>query len=132
MELQKACVGYLSNYEVLEILQGAKSNKQHRKPHNQLATISYQTIRYLEDTPSKKHTPESITGFLKAVQAFKLTKCEKLTLLNLCPTTALEIQLVIEDSEERLTEDEVNSLLQVIATHLGNDKTNDMEMDTDQ
>lgn len=123
--MRKSCVGYLSNYEVLDILQGAKSNKQHRKPHNQLATITYQTIRYLEDTPCKKHTPATITGFLKAVEAFKLTKCEKLTLLNLCPTTALEIQLVIEDSEERLSEEEVSSLLQVISDHLIDDKVNE-------
>ncbi|XP_048507710.1 DNA-directed RNA polymerase III subunit RPC9 isoform X2 [Athalia rosae] len=120
-ERRKACVGYLSNYEVLDILQGARSNRQHRKPHNQLATITYQTIRYLEDTPCKKQTPATISSFLKAVEALKLTKCEKLMLLNLCPSTALEIQLVIEDSEERLTEDEVSSLLQVIASHLTND-----------
>lgn len=157
---RKACVGYLSNYEVLDILQGAKSNKQHRKPHNQLATITYQTLRYLEDTPCKKHTPETITRFLKAVESFKLTKCEKLTLLNLCPSTALEIQLVrifnsctlqffilnrqssymscsmtfqvIEDSEERLSEEEVNSLLEVIQSHLTDDKTDDLETEETQ
>lgn len=31
---------------------------------------------------------------MKALKSFKLTKCEKLALLNLCPKTPLEMQLV--------------------------------------
>lgn len=91
----KECSSYLSNYEVLETLQNIKSSKK-QKGQNQLATITYQTIRYLEDTPCKKQTPEKINKFLAAVEPFKLTKCEKLTLLNQNPKTALEIQLVLK------------------------------------
>lgn len=87
------CSAYLSNHEVLDILQSIKSNKSH-KPQNQLATITYQTIRYLEDTPCKKQSEEKINAFLKAVEPFKLTKNEKLSLINHCPKSALEIQLV--------------------------------------
>lgn len=61
---------------------------------NQLATITYQTIKYLEDTPCKKQTPDAISQFLRAIEPFKLTKAEKLALLNICPTTPVEIQLV--------------------------------------
>lgn len=89
----KETSAHLSNYEVLDILKGIKSNKK-QKSRNQLATITYQTIRYLEETPCKDQTPEKIRDFLKAVEAFNLTKSEKLILLNLCPKTALEIQLV--------------------------------------
>ena len=89
----KECTAYLSNYEVLNILQSMKSNKK-QKSEQQLATITYQTVKYLENTPSSKHSPEKIHNFLKAVEPYKLTKCEKLTLLNLCPKTAVEIQLV--------------------------------------
>ncbi|KAJ8679919.1 hypothetical protein QAD02_015706 [Eretmocerus hayati] len=113
----KENAAYLSNYEVLDILKNIKSKKK-SKGQNQLATITYQTIRYLEDTPCKKQSPEKIKSFLAAVEPFKLTKCEKLTLLNQCPKTALEIQLIIEDSEDRLSEEEVEALLQVITEHL--------------
>lgn len=61
---------------------------------NQFATITYETIKYLENTPCKKQSSEKIQEFLKAMAPIKLTKAEKLTLLNLCPTTPLEIQLV--------------------------------------
>ncbi|XP_024867161.1 DNA-directed RNA polymerase III subunit RPC9-like [Temnothorax curvispinosus] len=102
----------LSNYEVLNILQNTKSYK---KQMNQLATITYQTIKYLEDTPCKKQNPEKIHEFLKAMEPIKLTKAEKLTLLNLCPTTLVEIQLMVEESEERLSEEEAKTVLQIVA-----------------
>ncbi|KAG7208921.1 hypothetical protein KM043_015100 [Ampulex compressa] len=122
MEVLKECSAYLSNYEVLSILQNIKSNKKQKMTQNQLATITYQTIRYLEDTPCKRQTPETIRDFLKALESFKLTKCEKLTLLNVCPKTALEIQLIVEDSEDRLNDEQVESLLQVITNHLGEEE----------
>ncbi|XP_078044511.1 CGRP receptor component isoform X1 [Augochlora pura] len=119
MEVLKECSAYLSNYEVLDMLQNIKANKKQKMKQNQLATITYQTIRYLEDTSCKKQSPKKIQDFLKAVECFKLTKCEKLTLLNVCPKTPLEIQLIVEDSEDRLTDEEVEALLQVIANCLG-------------
>lgn len=142
----KDCSEYLSNYEVLDLLKNIKTNKKQKK-QSQLATITYETIRYLEETPCAKQTPEKIQQFLKSCKTYKLSKCEKLTLLNLVPKTALEIQLVyltvfkffilfrnknfrcnfsylfnfeiwlqtIEDGEDRLTEEEVDSLLETIS-----------------
>lgn len=106
----------LSNYEVLDILRNTKSYKQ--KP-NQLATITYQTIKYLENMPCKTQNPEKIKEFLKAMESIKLTKAEKLALLNLCPTRPIEIQLLVEESEERLTEEEVETVLQIVANVRG-------------
>ncbi|EZA50533.1 hypothetical protein DMN91_010057 [Ooceraea biroi] len=116
----------LSNYEVLKILQNTKSYKKQKM--NQLATITYQTIKYLEDTPCKKQSEEKIVEYLKAMESKKLTKAEKLTLLNLCPTTPLEIQLMVEESEERLSEEEVEAVLQIV-TNVREDKQ-DTEQET--
>lgn len=114
MEVLNDCSALLSNYEVFDMLQSMKSNKKQKMTQNQLATITYQTIRYLEETPCKKQTPEKIRKYLEAMKPFNLTKSEKLTLLNICPKTALEIQLIIEESEERLSTEEVESLLEII------------------
>lgn len=54
----------------------------------------FQTIQYLQDTPCSHQSPEIIHNFLKALEPFKLTKAEKVMLLNSPPTTPLEIQLV--------------------------------------
>ncbi|XP_076755616.1 CGRP receptor component [Xylocopa sonorina] len=127
MEVLKECSAYLSNYEVLHILQNIKANKKQKMKQNQLATITYQTIRYLEETPCKRQSPEKIRDFLKALEPFKLTKCEKLTLLNVCPKTPLEIQLIVEDSEDRLTDEDVESLLQVVTNYLGEEEQDEKD-----
>ncbi|XP_057321934.1 DNA-directed RNA polymerase III subunit RPC9 [Microplitis mediator] len=128
MEVVNENVAYLSNFEVLEVLRGIKANKE-QKSRSQLATITYETVRCLEESTCKTQTPEKIQEFMKALKSFKLTKCEKLALLNLCPKTPLEMQLIIEDSEERLNESEVENLLQLVATHLGEPENQDEGME---
>nr|CAD7407376.1 unnamed protein product [Timema poppensis] len=85
-----------------------------------------ETIKYLQDTPCNLQTPEMIHKFLKALEPYKLTKAEKLLLLNNPPKTPLEIQLVrkcneqgfasviVEESEERLSDEQVEELLQLV------------------
>lgn len=55
---------------------------------------------------------------MNAAKQFNLTKNECLMLINDPPTSALHIQLIIEDSEERLTEDQVNGLIEITQKHL--------------
>ncbi|RZC32572.1 DNA-directed RNA polymerase III subunit RPC9, partial [Asbolus verrucosus] len=92
--------------------------KDSRKKHKgQLATITYETLRYLENTPCSQQTPESIAQCLKALEPFNLNKNEKLMLINSPPTTALEIQLMIEESEERLSEEQVEQIVQIMVEY---------------
>lgn len=72
-----------------------------------------QTIRFLEDGPSKTQTEENILEFLEAIKPYKLSKEESLMLVNDPPTTPLHIQLLVEDSEERLSEEEVQQLIEI-------------------
>ncbi|KAH0956054.1 hypothetical protein HN011_010891 [Eciton burchellii] len=111
----------LSNYEVLNILQNTKSQKRNQQT-NQLATITYQITKYLEETPCKNQTSEKVMEFSKAMESKNLTKAEKLTLLNLCPTTAFELQLMIEENEDRLSEEEVKNVLQIVANVKGDEQ----------
>jgi len=88
------------------------------KSHIPLATITYETVKYLENTPCVRQTPEIIAKYMKEVEKFNLTKLEKLLLINLRPTTAVEIQLIIQDSEERLTDEQVEELISITVEHL--------------
>nr|CAD7461816.1 unnamed protein product [Timema tahoe] len=104
----------LSNYEVLTLLQELRGSQKRTNNQSQLATITYETIKYLQDTPCNLQTPEMIHKFLKALKPYKLTKAEKLLLLNNPPKTPLEIQLIVEESEERLSDEQVEELLQLV------------------
>ena len=134
MEVVDECSSMLSNYEVFSLLQDIKSGKngqkQPNKYLNQLATITYSTLKYLEGTPCNVQSAETIENFMKALAPFNLTKSEKLQLLNQRPTSAVEIQLIIEESEERLTEEQIEEVLEVIGTHLPDDQPGE-DMQTD-
>ncbi|XP_055911690.1 DNA-directed RNA polymerase III subunit RPC9 [Eupeodes corollae] len=113
MEIINPCFSVLSNMEVLEALKNIKDTKKKYGLRN-LATIAYETLQYLEDSPCKTQTRESILEFLKEVKPYKLTSNECLMMINDPPQTALHIQLLVEDSEERLSEDQVNALLEIV------------------
>lgn len=101
-----------------------KGKKGQNGKSQNLATLTYETFEYLSNTPCAQQSPESIKEFMKAMGAYKLTKAEKLQLLNLRPSTAVELQVVIEEIEERLTEDEITKLLESIQTLLPDTQKN--------
>jgi len=65
-------------------------------------------------------TPERVDSFQKRLEEnnLELSDREKLHLINLCPTTLVEIQVLIDDSEERFSEDQFNLLLDIVQSEL--------------
>ncbi|XP_021180880.2 DNA-directed RNA polymerase III subunit RPC9 [Helicoverpa armigera] len=115
METIKANAAFLCNFEVMQILQQLKDSTQKKhKREGSLATVTYETVHYLQDTDCKKQTAQSIQSFLEAMKKFKLTKTEKLMMVNTPPRTELEIQLIVQESEERLSEDEVRQIIELV------------------
>lgn len=119
----------------MEALKNIKDTKKKYGLRN-LATIAYETLQYLEDSPSKHQSRDTIIAFIKEMQQYKLTTNECLMMVNDPPSSALHIQLVsfnsnfsitqrlvifqafellqlIEDSEERLTEEQVNNIIEL-------------------
>ncbi|XP_053649451.2 DNA-directed RNA polymerase III subunit RPC9 isoform X1 [Cherax quadricarinatus] len=100
MEVVNSKGAVLSNCEVYSLLQdlcqqGAKGRRNLAKTQTHLANIAYDTLKYLEKTPCRNQNPEIIQRFLQSVKDFKLTKAEKLQLINLRPTTPVEMQLMV-------------------------------------
>lgn len=133
MEVVNESAALLSNLEVFQLLEDISEGKNgHKKPTNQqqnLATVCYETLKYLEKQPCKDQNSAIVQKFCKKLEPFKLTKAEKLQLLNQRPTTAVEIQLLIEESEERLSEEQTDSLLDIITECLPGDNLEPGEED---
>ena len=116
----------LSNFEVYKLLKETKEiqDLKYNKSINQqsidkhLPTVIYESLKYLEKTACINYSKEIIERFLKESEKFKLTKVEKLQLLNQRPTTAVELQLLIENSEERFTIEQMDEVLDFINSSL--------------
>ena len=130
------CCGVLTNYEVLNLLRaqtaartthdtkapltGARrtSSSQSLYQTQQLAyaaAINEDVVAYLEDACCASQSPESIAAFMKACVPFNLKRAEILNLVNEQPRTLVEIHLMVEECEERLSQEQVQELLETVA-----------------
>ena len=133
MDFQRDSIRPLSNYETYLVVKQIhetnnerENGKRGKKGQNRtlehcnfgLNTVTYETLKYLEQTPCAEQNQEIITKFFHEAKKFDLKKNEILQILNLRPTTPVELQLIIEDSETRLTEAQSNELIDLIRTQL--------------
>ncbi|XP_030024196.1 DNA-directed RNA polymerase III subunit RPC9 isoform X1 [Manduca sexta] len=119
METINVNAAFLCNFEVMQILQKLKDNTQKKhKREASLATVTYETVHYLQDTECKNQNAKSIQKFLEAMKVYKLTKVEKLMMVNTPPRTELEIQLIVQESEERLSEEQVQEIIALVNKYL--------------
>lgn len=124
MEITNNNSALLSNIEVLKILRENQENKARMKSNKNLATITYETIKYLQDSPACQIKPNQMIRFLNEIKdKFRLTKFEKLQIINHRPQTVVELQLLVEENEERFSEDAMQRLLDSVKQHLIDDQS---------
>lgn len=119
MQVASKSVVLLSNVEVFDLLRevNKSSRKGKKSKQSNTATILYETMDYLKDTPSAI-VPNSLflRSILISLKPFNLTKSEKVEIVNHLPTSLVELQLMIEESEERFTEEQMNAMLNIITS----------------
>jgi RNA polymerase Rpb4 len=78
----------------------------------------------LENTPCKDQTEQNIVSFISEIKKFgKLTKAEILTMVNDPPMLPLHIQIIVEVSEDRLTEAQVDEIITLSKKYLMGSQT---------
>jgi len=114
-------VGFLCNYEVYRYLReikegtsGGPDRFQQMKNNTHMPTLIYETLQYFQSTPCISQSPEAVQVFVERMKPYNLTKPEKLAMLNTRPTQPVEIQAIVEESEERLTETQIEEIIQLL------------------
>jgi DNA-directed RNA polymerase subunit F len=85
-------------------------------------SLSAQVLSYLDERPCAEQSRESILNFVEELQKlssagnFELTDAEILQLVSNQPRSLVEIHLIVEECEERLTQEQVQTLLKLCYT----------------
>ncbi|GAN07635.1 DNA-directed RNA polymerase III subunit RPC9 [Mucor ambiguus] len=128
MQIKSVRSALITNYEVLRLLEESQEAQKQVQKHDSsveypehLRTVQFELTEYLKETPCSTQTPEQISNFMEAISKFELTKAEKLQILNLRPKSTVEIYLLIEECEERFTEEDLEQMLTSILHTLPRD-----------
>lgn len=101
--MKKSAVKLLTHEEVLEKLKQSV-------PPTECSQI--ETMRYaVQSLAGKPHAPAALKSPLLAL---KLTEFEAVQLLNAPPKTMLDLYVVVEELEERLSEPEIAAILSLL------------------
>uniref|UniRef100_A0A146MAR1 DNA-directed RNA polymerase III subunit RPC9 n=1 Tax=Lygus hesperus TaxID=30085 RepID=A0A146MAR1_LYGHE len=116
MEVKQTEVAALCNLEVLNLLNEIKDTSvNNSSTGKQLATILYEASQHLQNSCGSQ-TPSDVRNLLGALLSFpvKLTHNEKLMIVNTPPKTSLELSLIVHNYDERMTEEQIEELIEII------------------
>ncbi|XKL67598.1 hypothetical protein PGB90_003089 [Kerria lacca] len=120
MEVKNPQTAFLSNYEVLSLINEMKPTSfTVNQEASQFATIMYETSHYLQDFPCINQNPDKIHRLMTTLKDFPipLTKLEKLMICNNPPESVLQLSLILNEKKTHMTECESNKILINIKRH---------------
>lgn len=147
MKVLESSNAVLSNYEVYQHIvdcqaQDTKLERAQQMP-NDVRKLLIQVRKSLENRPSPlakqaetgAYNPDSIVLLFERLKQenFKseFAKGEILGILNIRPSSTAVLSTVVEDMEERFTEDEQARIVEIIAEVLGHDDPSDEGLEAD-
>ncbi|KAK4365945.1 hypothetical protein RND71_013825 [Anisodus tanguticus] len=104
MKILEANAGALTNFEVLDFL---RSRGAGRDPTRVLVSVEpseFKVYDYLEQTAACNQTRQSIDEFLRKCKSIKLAKAEILNIINVRPSSLVELYPIIEEYDTRFGE----------------------------
>ncbi|KAI9602410.1 hypothetical protein H4Q26_001699 [Puccinia striiformis f. sp. tritici PST-130] len=111
------------------------NNCHHNRTVNNLDELIHNLLTHFEDPkhnlPQPKQTKESILSLCESLRNrfgqvsgrfTGLTKAERLQICDLAPTELVEIYLIIEECDSRFTEEEIQSIIEIVKENLTNER----------
>lgn len=117
---------FLTDYEIWKIVREQQGKHANAKNSQNLATITFELEKYLDESPAAKYDDRSFVRMLELLQDYDLEKIEKLMIVNAVPRSIVELHVLIEECDARFTQERLEAILQGI----GNIVPADMRMDT--
>ncbi|CAJ0959240.1 unnamed protein product, partial [Mesorhabditis belari] len=115
MEVINKMVTILPNMQVVKETKTLEGRRPKNDQSENLNTLLHETETYLKDTPASAQEDEHVIKLSQELQQYKLTMAETVQILNLRPSSGVEVQLVVEECEERIrTEEQLEALVKII------------------
>ncbi|KAI1780956.1 RNA polymerase II [Hypoxylon cercidicola] len=127
MKILEAQSAVLTNVEVYTFLSDQEKlyQKENRKGPANLETLRKEVLQYFEAPPgplSQKPQPfdaAAIPTLFQRLRPYQISKGEFIMLFNVRPTSIAVLNTVIEDMEDRFSEEKQQEILDIIAEILG-------------
>ncbi|KAF5466079.1 hypothetical protein F2P56_016036 [Juglans regia] len=113
MKSLEANAGALTNFEVLNFLRSKGAAKDSTRVLAKVAPSEYKVYDYLVQSAACKQTRENINEFLERCKKYDLAKAEVLNIINIRPSSAVEIYSIVEECEKRFG-DAVEELVELV------------------
>ncbi|XP_077241775.1 RNA polymerase II, Rpb4, core protein [Tasmannia lanceolata] len=114
MKIIEAKAGALTNFEVLDLLRSRGATSDPLGALGAVTPSECQVFDYLVQTAACNQTRESIDEFSRRSGKYKLSKAEKLNIVNIRPSSQPEIFPIIEDCENRGLEPVLEELVNMV------------------
>ncbi|KAG9127036.1 hypothetical protein FRC07_000921 [Ceratobasidium sp. 392] len=91
-------------------------NPIHDEVPQNLRTVEVELIAHLKDQYPlmQRQNDMAIRNLTRGLGKFSLTKSEKLQIVNLAPRQLVELYVIIENLEDRFSDDDLNEVLQLV------------------
>ncbi|KAL3505981.1 hypothetical protein ACH5RR_031363 [Cinchona calisaya] len=104
MKILKEYAGALTNFEVLDFLRSRGAGKDPTRLIAAIAPSEYKVYDYLEQTAASRQTRDTVNEFMEKCKIYDLAKAEILNIINIRPSSAAEIDPIIEECDARYGE----------------------------
>jgi hypothetical protein len=109
-------VGPLTNFEVLDFLRSRGAAKDPTRVIVSVAPSEFKVFDYLERSVACNQTRESVEEFKNKCKEYKLVSAEIVNIVNIRPSSVVDIDPLIDDCEGRLGE-RIDELVELVAKH---------------
>ncbi|KAG9132001.1 hypothetical protein Leryth_017202 [Lithospermum erythrorhizon] len=117
MKILEANAGVLTNFEVLDFLKSRGAGKDPTRLTATVAPIEFKVYAYLEQSAASNLTRDNVIEFMEKCKNYKLAKAEILNIINILPSSCVEIDPIVEESETRFG-DSLLDLVEVVTQML--------------